>query len=115
VAAATSSARTRSQARAFDVLAEWQQDIAERHPRAFVRGLHEPDGTYVMNRVRSKTGIVYVYDRYMFTNLSPDIRALFQWACGLIGVETRQSNWKTISVARRASVATLNEFLGPKR
>jgi hypothetical protein len=97
------------------VLAEWQEEIVQRHPHAFIQGLYESDGTYVMNRVRSKTGVVYVYDRYMFSNVSRDIRRLFEWGCGLIGVETRPSNWNTISVARRASVATLNEFLGPKR
>jgi len=32
----------------------------------------------------------------------------------IIGVETRRSNAKNVSVARRASVAILNEFLGPK-
>ena len=51
----------------------------------------------------------------MFANVSEDIRELFVWACSLIGVESRQSNAKNISVARRGSVAILNEFLGPKR
>jgi hypothetical protein len=68
----------------------------------------------VLNRVTSPAGGRYVYDRYFFSNASADIRALFQWACDLIGVESRASNARTISVARRESVALLNEFLGPK-
>jgi hypothetical protein len=51
----------------------------------------------------------------MFTNHSRDIRELFRWACGLVGVETRLASWRNVSVARRDSVAKLNEFLGPKR
>lgn len=39
---------------------------------------------------------------------------LFGWACGLIGVDCRPNNRWNISVARRASVAILDEFIGPK-
>ena len=72
------------------------------------------DGCYVLNPVRSKAGRHYVYERYLFSNVSADIRELFQWACSLIDVESRQMNAVNISVARRDSVAILNEFLGPK-
>jgi hypothetical protein len=43
-----------------------------------------------------------------------DIKELFRWACTLIGVDTRPVGRWNLSVARRASVARLNEFLGPK-
>jgi hypothetical protein len=56
-----------------------------------------------------------VADRYFFSNRSEDIKTLFSWACELIGVETRRAGPKNISVARRGSVAKLNEFLGHKR
>ena len=42
------------------------------------------------------------------------IRALFCWACDLLGIEWRVMNEWNISVARRESVATLDEFIGPK-
>ncbi len=95
-------------------LTEWQRRIVSSHTRAFIRGLFHSDGCYVINPTRAGSGRLYEYDRYFFSNTSDDIRELFSWACSLIGVESRRSNAKNISVARRASVAILNEFLGPK-
>jgi hypothetical protein len=56
----------------------------------------------------------YAYPRYQFSNRSDDIRALFCWACDLLGIEWRVMNAWNISVARRESVARLDEFIGPK-
>jgi hypothetical protein len=95
-------------------LEPWQRCIVAAEPRRFLRGLFHSDGSYVLNRVRSRKGRLYVYDRYFFCNHSDDIKQLFCWACRLIGVETRPDGPWQISVARRASVAKLNEFLGPK-
>jgi hypothetical protein len=39
---------------------------------------------------------------------------IFVRACGLIGVECRPNNRYNISIARRRSVAILDEFIGPK-
>jgi hypothetical protein len=96
-------------------LEPWQQFVVEAEPRSFIRGLFQSDGCYFTNPVRSSKGKLYTYDSYVFTNYSADIRDLFRWACDLIGVETRPVGWRNVSVARRASVARLNEFLGPKR
>jgi hypothetical protein len=96
------------------VLEEWQRWIVEAEPTAFIRGLFHSDGSYFQNPVRSRSGKCYSYDRYFFTNHSSDIRDLFRWACDLVGVETRMASWRNVSVARRDSVAKLNEFLGPK-
>ena len=96
------------------VLEQWQRWIVEAEPRAFIRGLFHSDGSYFQNRVRSAKGKEYAYDRYMFANNSGDIRQLFIWACSLIGVEARMVGSRNVSVARRRSVAMLNEFLGPK-
>jgi hypothetical protein len=54
------------------------------------------------------------YPRYEFTNASADIRDIFTRACDAIGVEWRRSRPRVISVARRASVAILDSFVGPK-
>jgi hypothetical protein len=67
-----------------------------------------------MNTVRVN-GRVYRYPRYTFTNASPDIRQIFCRACDLVGVEWRVMNARNISVAKRASVARLDGFVGPKR
>ncbi len=57
----------------------------------------------------------YEYPRYFFSNRSVEIQDLFRLGCDLIGVEYRQDGPWNISVARRASVAILDEFIGPKR
>jgi hypothetical protein len=55
------------------------------------------------------------YPRYHFSNRSADIRGIFGEACDAIGIEWRHNNATNISVARRGSVAILDEFVGPKR
>jgi hypothetical protein len=97
------------------VLRDWQEAIVRAEPCSFIKGLFDSDGSYVLNHVRSASGHAYSYDRYFFTNTSSDIRALFIWACRLIGVDARPAGIRNVSVARRDSVAILNEFLGPKR
>ena len=95
------------------VLTEWQQRLVDAHPRELLRGLVHSDGCRVMNRVRVR-GKRYAYSRYHFTNRSDDIRAIFGATCDCIGVEWRPNNKYSLSVARRASVAILDEFIGPK-
>jgi hypothetical protein len=57
----------------------------------------------------------YAYPRYFFTNHSLDIQQLFRDACDIVGIDYCNNRWHTISVARRASVALLDEIVGPKR
>jgi hypothetical protein len=95
-------------------LAPWQRALIERDPRPMLRGLIETDGWRGLNRVFVK-GRWYEYPRYQFSNRSDDIRGIFTWACDLIGVEWRPWTRWHISVARRDSVALLDEFIGPKR
>lgn len=95
-------------------LAEWQREIVAADPRPFLRGLIHSDGWRGTNRVFVK-GKHYEYPRYQFSNRSQDIKDLFCWACDLLGVEWRPWAKHHISVARRASVAKLDEFIGPKR
>jgi hypothetical protein len=94
-------------------LAAWQRDIVENYPEAFIRGLIHSDGCRSLNTIRhpKKT---YAYPRYQFSNRSDDIRGLFCWACDLLGIDWRVMNRWKISVARRESVARLDEFVGPK-
>lgn len=100
------------------VLEDWQQAIVDAHPGDFVRGLIHSDGCRTVNRFTTKlpSGRVaeYAYPRYFFSNLSADIRGLFCDACDLLGVRWTQSNPRNISVSHRASVAVLEEIVGPK-
>ena len=98
-------------------LARWQQDIVDRHPGAFARGLFHSDGCRFLSRVRRPLADGdrwYVYPRYMFTNESADILGLCGQALDRLGVAWRYSRRNTISVARREAVARLDEFVGPK-
>ena len=52
--------------------------------------------------------------RCHLTDNSDDIRGIFFAACRRIDVTCRQHIWKGASVARRHSVARLDEFIGPK-
>lgn len=96
-------------------LEPWQVEIVDDQPEAFLRGLIHSDGCRAINTVRSPTGKTYSYPRYHFTNASDDIRGLFCRTCDQLGIEWRRMNARNISVARRASVARLDEFVGPKR
>jgi len=95
-------------------LTHWQQRIVDAHPDQLVRGLIHSDGWRGINRIRHPER-TYEYVRYGFTNVSNDIRQIFCDACDALGVEWRVMKPDTISVARRASVAKLEEFVGPKR
>jgi hypothetical protein len=101
------------------VLAPWQREIVERQTWQFVRGLIHSDGCRSINRFKTTlpSGRVaeYAYPRYFFSNLSSDIRGLFCEACDRLGLRWTQPNARNISISHRASVALLDEFVGPKR
>jgi non-ribosomal peptide synthetase component F len=94
-------------------LADWQNQIVRQQPEGFLRGLIHSDGCRFINQVHAK-GKTYEYPRYNFTNASEDIRRMFTSTCDQLNVEWRQMNRRNISVARRSSVAQLDEFIGPK-
>jgi len=91
-------------------LAGWQQELIDVDPRPLLRGLLHSDGCRVLNWVKGTP-----YPRYHFSNVSPDIRAIFGRACDALGIEWRPHNRWSLSVARRGSVALLDGFVGAKR
>lgn len=92
-------------------LAGWQEEIVDRHPEQFVRGLIHSDGCRVINRV---WGGKYCYPRYMFSQTSDDIRRLFCRSLRQLGIDYTWNRATEVSIARRDSVARLDEFVGPK-
>ncbi len=96
----------------------WQQELVDAYPRELLRGLIHSDGCRTVNRFSTTlpSGRVaeYAYPRYFFTNMSPDIRALFCRTCEALGIRWTQSNHRNISVSHRRSVAALDAFIGPK-
>ena len=95
------------------LLTDWQRTTVDEHCREFVRGLIHSDGCRCINRVMAK-GKSYSYVRYFFSNRSRDILGIFSDACDSIGVDWRYNLPWSISIAKRASVAKLDEFVGPK-
>jgi hypothetical protein len=94
-------------------LSDWQLVLVERHPRELLRGLIHSDGCRAINTVHHGDR-AYEYPRYSFSNRSEDIRRIFCDTCDLLDIEWRVMNRWNISVARRESVARLDEFVGPK-
>jgi hypothetical protein len=95
-------------------LMPWQRELAVANPWPLVRGLMHSDGCRSENRIVSK-GRSYSYPRYTFANESRDILAIMGWALDLVGAEWRYNRPNSISIAQRASVALLDEHIGPKR
>jgi hypothetical protein len=97
-------------------LAEWQQRLAERWPEALIKGLIESDGCRFINTGRGG----WRHPRYSFSNLSSDLTSIFCTACDCLGLRWTAAFPKdetkavTIYVSRKADVAKVDEFVGPK-
>jgi hypothetical protein len=89
-------------------LAEWQEELVRRTPELLLRGLIHSDGCRFIN-----TGRAWRHPRYSFTNLSPDIRLIFTNVCDQLGLRWTPSGQK-VYVSRKADVARLDSFIGPK-
>jgi hypothetical protein len=95
------------------VLTKWQRAITAAHPQALLRGLIHSDGCRSINTVRASRR-TYAYPRYQFSNRSLDIQQIFCEHLDLLGIPWRQMNRWNIAVSKRAGVARLDEFVGPK-
>ncbi len=98
-------------------LTPWQSDIVGQHPGRFVRGLFHSDGCRITNwTVRTVAGQPkrYEYPRYFFTDASEDILAICGQALSSLGISYRRPTPRNISVAQSASVAILDQHVGPK-
>ncbi len=69
-------------------------------------------GDQPCRRPRGKT---YEYPRYFFSNESDDIQAIFTTALDRVGVPWRNNRGNSVSIARRAGVARMDQHVGPKR
>jgi hypothetical protein len=88
----------------------WQIPLVAQAPDQFLRGLIESDGCRFENTGRNG----WRAPRYSFSNRSEDIRILFCWACELLELRWTETRY-TIYVSRKADVARMDEFIGPKR
>jgi hypothetical protein len=93
------------------VLTDWQQQLADRWPDALLRGLIQSDGCRFQNTGRGG----WFSPRYAFSNRSADIHSIFRGACRQLDLRWTASGSYTTYVSRKADVAILDEFIGPKR
>lgn len=98
-------------------LAVWQQELAKCWPKHLLKGLIQSDGC----RSYSTSTGDWRQPRYVFSNRSTNITSIFCSACDCLGLRwtasfpTRESAAVSIYVSRKADVAKLDEFIGPKR
>jgi hypothetical protein len=88
-------------------LVPWQQEIVDQDPRPLIKGLIHSDGCRVLNWVN---GTAYPATT---STTSPRTSARSSDAPAT-SLAWRQNNRVSLSVARRASVALLDELVGPK-
>lgn len=90
-------------------LVAWQRRIVDRHPEQLIRGLIHSDGCRIVHEVGGNE-----YVRYLFDQVSDDIRLIFTDACNQLGIPWRQPRRNTISIARAEGIAILDALVGPK-
>jgi hypothetical protein len=91
-------------------LESWQRFYVEEYARDFLRGLIHSDGCRFTNQGRDG----WRAPRYSFSNRSADIRRLFCEACDVLSLRWTEAP-NTIYVSRKADVARMDAFIGPKR
>jgi hypothetical protein len=92
------------------VLAQWQRFYAEEYAADLLRGLIHSDGCRSENRGRGG----WHAPRYSFTNKSSDICRIFCETCDVLALRWTAAP-ERIYVSRKADVARMDEFIGPKR
>lgn len=92
------------------VLREWQRELVAQWPEQLLRGLIHSDGCRFLNTGRGN----WCCPRYAFSNKSDDIRSIFCDACDRFGVHWTRGGEKNTYVSRKADVARLDDFIGPK-
>jgi hypothetical protein len=90
-------------------LVPWQQALVRHHAKALLRGLIHSDGCRFINTGRGG----WTCPRYVFNNKSDDIRRIFSEACALLGLRHTFAP-RAVYVSRKADVARMDEFIGPK-
>lgn len=90
-------------------LVEWQEEIVSACPRELLRGLIHSDGCRIVAQDRGRPSV-----RYHFSNRSEDIKRIYTDALDRLGVRWTRPCDRQIATYRKASVAILDEFIGPK-
>jgi hypothetical protein len=110
VAVPDPAARTRAKAHAPHRARPWQREWVNLVPKLFLRGLIHSHGCRVINTGRGG----WRCPRYAFSNASSEIRQLSCDACDQLGLRWTLAP-RTVYVSRKADVARMDDFIGPKR
>ena len=95
-------------------LTTWQTQLLAGTRDMLLKGLIHSDGTRTI-AVERKGSYVRRAPRYSFSNRSEDIKSIFCESCDMLGIRWTRPSDREIAVYRKASVAKLDEFIGPKR
>jgi hypothetical protein len=100
------------------VLAPWQRAIVDAYPWPFVRGLIHSDGCHTVNRFKTllpsgARGRVRLSALLLQQPIVRHPGAVLR-ELRAAGLRWTQSNHRNISISHRASVALLDEYVGPK-
>jgi LAGLIDADG-like domain len=90
-------------------LEQWQEVLVKQSTEEFIRGLIDSDGCRVVANDRGVRSV-----RYHFSNRSEDILGLFTRALDNLEIPWTRPSRYIIAVYRKAAVARLDEFVGPK-
>ena len=91
-------------------LEPWQEKFVMQATESFLRGLIHSDGCRVIANDRGVKSI-----RYHFSNRSEDIKRLFCASLDSLGIPWTRPDDRGIAIYRKAAVARLDEFIGPKQ
>lgn len=95
-------------------LEPWQEAIVATSHEYLLRGLIHSDGCRCV-AVERKGPYVRRAPRYLFSNRSEDIKRIFCSSLDALEIPWTRPSDKTIAVYRKAAVARMDEFIGPKR
>lgn len=87
----------------------WQQELVDQAPESLVRGLIHSDGCRVVTLDRGVASV-----RYHFKNRSEDIKRLFCATLDTLAVSWTRPSEDQVAIYRKASVARLDQFVGPE-
>ena len=90
-------------------LGPWQELLVGQATEEFIRGLIDSDGCRM---VANDRGVRSVH--YHFSNRSDDIRGIFCAALDALGIPWTRPSKYINAIYRKAAVARLDEFVGPK-
>jgi hypothetical protein len=83
--------------------------LVQRATEQFIRGLIDSDGCRVVANDRGVRSV-----RYHFSNRSEDILGLFSGALDVLEIPWTRPSKHVIAIYRKAAVARLDDFVGPK-